>query len=67
MVIVAVVDPPPMKIWVGGYGGGQTGGGGGGCGRRPQWRKKQRGYAGSRNWVREAGFFAVFGQKFLHP
>jgi hypothetical protein len=67
MVIVAVADPPLMKIWVGGYGGGQTGGGGGGCGRRPRWRKKQRGYAGSRNGVREAGFFAVFGQKFLHP
>jgi len=35
MVIVAVADPPPMKIWVGGYEGGQTSGGGG-CGRRPR-------------------------------
>jgi hypothetical protein len=47
-----------MKIWVGG--------GGGGCGRRPWWREKQRGSAGIRNLVREAGFFAVFGPKFLH-
>jgi hypothetical protein len=35
MVIVAVADPPPMKIRVGGYEGGQTSGGGG-CGRRPR-------------------------------
>jgi hypothetical protein len=66
MVTVAVADPPPMKIWAGGYGGGQTGGGGG-CGSRPRWREKQRGSACSRNWVREAGFLAVFGSKFLHP
>jgi len=36
-----VVDPPLIKIWVGGYGGGQTGDGGG-CGRRPRWGEKQR-------------------------
>jgi hypothetical protein len=58
MVTVAVADSPPMKIWVGG--------GGGGCGRRSWWREKQRGSAGIRNLVREAGFFAVFGPKFLH-
>ena len=56
MVIVAVADPPPMKIWVGVYGGGQTGGGGG-HGRRPWWREKQRGSVGSRNRVREVGFW----------
>ena len=66
MVTVTVVDPPSMKIQVGGYGGGQTSGGGG-CGRRPWWREKQRGSAGSRNRVREASSFAVFGPKFLRP
>ena len=66
MVTVAVVDPPSMKIWVGGYGGGQTSDGGG-CGRRPRWRETQRGSVGSKNRVREAGFLAVFGPKFLHP
>ena len=65
MVTVAVAHPPSMKIQVGGHGGGHTSGGGGG--RRPRWREKQRGSAGSRNQVREAGFFAVFGLKFLHP
>jgi len=59
MVIVAVADPPLIKIWVGGYGGGQTGGRGG-YGRRPRQREKQRGSAGSRNQVREASFFAIF-------
>jgi hypothetical protein len=39
MVTITVANPPPMKIWVSGYGGGQTGGGGG-CGRRPHWREK---------------------------
>jgi len=66
MVTVAVADPLPIKIWVGGYGGGQTGGGGG-CGKKPRWREKQKGFASSRNRVREVGFLAIFGPKFLHP
>jgi len=57
MVTVAVANPPPIKIWVGGYGG---------CGRRPRWREKQRGSVGNRNRIREASFLVVFGPKSLH-
>jgi len=35
--------------------------------RRGGGRERERGSAGSRNRVREAGFFVVFGPKFLHP
>jgi hypothetical protein len=29
--------------------------------------ERETGSVGNRNWVREAGFLAVFGPKFLHP
>jgi len=35
--------------------------------RRDGERERERGSAGSRNRVREASFFAIFGPKFLHP